>query len=264
MNTVRIKPMLFNTEMVRAILEGRKTQTRRVVKGIEGLNPYRVEPAEDAYETLGEWDFMFGYALPKGGLVESFQVVKAPCAVGDILWVRETWAHGYIEHSDAEGSRESWFESSSIGCGGYIGALSQFFYRADDEKNFGEVGIKWCPSIHMPKKAARIFLKVTNIRAERLKEISNIEAVAEGVPLDYPMSPVYCPKCKGEGLIGAYHPDTLGGMDIACSDCADPVARFSNLWDSTVTDFLQFGWRYNPWVWVIEFERCEKPEGRCE
>lgn len=179
-----IKPILFNTVMVQAILEGRKTQTRRIVKGIEGMHPYRAEPTENAYDTLAEWDFLWGENL-NGGYYDFCQAVKAPYAVGDILWVRETWAHGYVEHSDVEGSNEVWFESSPVGCNGYIGALSQFFYRGD-KKNYSGIDIEWHPSIHMPKEAARIFLKVTNIQAEHLQD------------------------------------DT--------------------------------------WIWIIEFERCEKPE----
>lgn len=257
-----VKPILFNTEMVQAILEGRKTQTRRIVKGIEGIHPYRAEPTENAYDTLAEWDFLCGENL-NGGYYDFCQAAKAPYAVGDVLWVRETWAHGYVERSDVEGSNEVWFESSPVGCNGYIGALSQFFYRGD-KKNYSEIDVKWHPSIHMPKKAARIFLKVIDIRAEKLNDISNAEALAEGVPRDYPMNPVYCPMCKGTGLVGTHHPDTLGHMDVDCSACAKPTVRFSNLWDSTVTNYLRFGWRSNPWIWVIEFERCKTPEGWCE
>lgn len=225
-----MKPILFNTEMLQAIIDGRKTQTRRIVNGLDGVHPYRAEPAEGAYETLDEWDFIFGGMLPNGGFYDACQAVKAPCAIGDILWVRETWAHGYIEHSDAEGNRESWFEPSPIGCDGYIGALSRFFYRAD-EKDYGEVGIKWCPSRHMPKQAARIFLKVKDIRAERLQDMDEEDAIAEGFP------------------------DSPTGTDSL-------LWRFSELWDKTVKheDLRQFGYHANPWVWVIEFERCEKPK----
>lgn len=92
---MKLKPILFNTEMVRAILEGRKTQTRRIVKGIEGLNVYRAEPAEDAYETLAEWDFFHGlffFCEENSGFADAIQSLRAPYAVGDILWVRETWS----------------------------------------------------------------------------------------------------------------------------------------------------------------------------
>lgn len=187
------KPILFNSEMVQAILGGKKTQVHRSIKHLDGLNVYRAEPAEDAYENLAEWDFSYGWS-DENGMYDAIISIKAPCAVGDVLWVKETWAHGYIEHSDAEHSYESWFEPSPIGCDGYIGALSRFFYRAD-EKDYGEVGIKWRPSIHMPKEAARIFLKVEDVRAENSPQYSS---------------------------------------------------------------------RVNPWVWVIEFERCSKPEGWCD
>lgn len=229
-----IRAILFNTEMVRAILEGCKTQTRRIVKGLDGVHPYRAEPAESACETLDEWDFMFGGLLPNGVLLDAALEVKAPCGVGDVLWVRETWAHGYIEHSDAEYSNESWFEPSPIERDGYIGALSNFFYRAD-EKDYGEVGIKWRPSIHMPKEATRIFLKVKDIRAERLQDMDEEAAIAEGFS------------------------DSPAGTD-------SPLHRFCELWDKTIKrdDLRQYGYHANPWVWVIEFERCDKPEGWCE
>lgn len=227
-----IKPILFNTEMVQAILAGNKTQTRRAVKGIESLNVYRAEPAEDAYESLAQWDFFYGWSIGNA-MYDAIESVKAPCAIGDVLWVREAWAHGYIEHSDAEYSNESWFEPSPIGCDGYIGALSSFFYHAN-KKDYCDVGIKWSPSIHMPKEAARIFLKVKDIRAERLQNMTEEDAIAEGFP-DSPF------------------------------EADSPLARFVALWDKTINrnDLRYYGYHANSWVWVIEFERCDKPEGWC-
>lgn len=211
-----VKPILFNTEMVQAILEGRKTQTRRIVKGIEGIQPYRAEPAENAYDTLAEWDFLCGEHL-NGGYYDFCQAVKAPCAVGDVLWVRETWAN------------------IPVSPGGHFRIGGRYYYKADgDRRPTGWQGA-WKPSIHMPKKAARIFLKVNDVRAEKLWDMDEDAAIAEGFE------------------------DSLAGTD-------SPLQRFSELWDKTIKrdDLRRFGYHADPWVWVIEFERCDKPEGWCE
>ena len=170
---MKIRPILFNTEMVRAILAGRKTATRRLTK-----------------------------------------TQKPPATVGDILYVRETWGD-YQECQDG-------------GCGYYL-------YRADypdTATTYQHDGMtcdlpRWRPSIHMPKAAARIWLKVTDVRVERLQEITDEEAEKEG-----------------------------------CFDYTSTALGFCYIWDSTIkkSDLDRYGWEVNPWVWVIEFERCEKPE----
>ena len=254
---MNIKPILFNTEMVRAIVDGRKTTTRRIIKP---------QPQADA-------DMMFCFAGSCNKDIRRWHDRKndarftPPCCGDDILWVRETWQHGYIETSDAPGSNEQWFEESTKNDGDYIKALSGYFYRSDFTD--GEAGIAdicWRPSIHMPREAARLFLRVTSIRAERLQGITEEEARAEGVPDEWPMDPVYCPICKGEGLIGSLHPVSLGYMEIDCPHCERATDRFKNLWDSTIkpADRDRYGWEANPWVWVIEFERCEKPKELCK
>lgn len=210
-----IKPILFNTEMIQAILDGRKTQTCRIVKGLEDIHPYRAEPAEDAYETLGEWDFMFGGTLPNGGFYDACQAIKAPYAVGDVLWVRETWCSYHMP----DGSVFYTYKASAPN-GNRRPTSPEYDAPYDIQP--------WHPSIHMPKEAARIFLKVTNIRAERLQDMDEEDAIAEGFP-DFP-----------------------AGTD-------SPLQRFSELWDKAIKrEFLrQFGYHANPWVWVIEFEHCE-------
>ena len=239
-----IKPIPFNTEMVKAILDGRKTQTRRVVKGIENLNVYRAEPAEDSYETLREWDFFYGWS-ENGALFDAIQSVKAPYAPGDILWVRETWVF------------DSGDEDYGTGC---------FMYKADmpihidakdtahgDDVDITAEDYKWHPSIHMPKEAARIFIRTTNVRLERVQDITLLDAINEG--------------CCGE--ICNHEGDN---PELGCTDCYNtgwlmsPNAEFAMLWDTTIkpADRLKYGWDANPWVWVIEFERCEKPEGWCK
>ena len=219
---MNIKPIPFNTEMVKAILDGQKTQTRRVVKGIEGLNVYRAEPAEDAYETLHQWDFFYGWS-ENGALFDAIQSVKAPYAPGDIMWVRETWTP-FCLNKDA-------------GKGAVVGH-HDFCYKASLNDCMDEMGCKWKPSIHMPKEAARIFLRVKNLRVERLRDITAADIRSEGLT-----------------SMCAF----VGDMEIA-------LPEWCNLWNSTIkkADIPLYGWDANPWVWVIEFERCEKPEGWCE
>ena len=184
-----IKPILFNTEMVRAILDGRKTCTRRVIKLPENMNGIPVGKSGDSNNPLG---FMY-----PGG-------IKRPLyQPGDILYVRETWKK----------------------------APNGYYYYEDWQRNDIADITKWKPSIHMPKEAARIWLKVTDVRVERLQEITEEQAKLEG--------------CNSGMLTG---PCTARG-------------QFENLWNSTIKkpDLDQYGWDANPWVWVIEFERCEKP-----
>ena len=217
------KPILFNTEMVQAIREGRKTQTRRVCKGYGDCNPVQV-----------------GY--------------HPPFKPGDILWVREKWQHVY-NFDDGDQLIE--------GTGRYVYYADNpmpFDYWVDPDTGEHKERMTWKPSIHMPKEAARIFLRVKDVRIERLQDITDAGAQSEGVPEigDYPINPVYCPRCKGEGLIGGH---TGGGyVEVDCPDCRTDVQRFSHLWDSTIkpADRDKYGWDANPWVWAIEFERIEK------
>lgn len=199
---MRVKPILFNTEMVRAILDGRKTQTRRVVKEFVGEEILSVR-APDGTE-IGKYcrDGWRGI-LPDRHDGNTYCVeAKPPCKVGDILWVRETWC--------SCATIDSFFDGKKL-----------YAYKADFEE-----GIKppctWRPSIHMPREAARIFLRVTDVRVERLQDIDDDGVVAEGLEIG---------------------------------------AQFDELWNRTVkkSDRAKFGWENNPWVWVIEFERCEKP-----
>lgn len=211
---MNIKPILFNTEMVQSILGGLKTCTRRLVKFLPGENP--------------QWT---GYI--KDGLM-LYNGTNEPCCrkpsykIGDVLYVRETWTDHYVPNE--------------------IGKPElQYCYKADGTDIKGEClpgeNNRWYPSIHMPKEAARIFLKVTNVRVERLQEITDDGCIAEGV---YP-SP--CRKCNA----------TFG-----CDTCSDEgyheTDGFSELWNSTIkkSDLDRYGWDANPYVWVIEFERCEK------
>lgn len=207
-----MKPILFNTEMVRAILEGRKTVTRRVVKPHyrPGETGWQVitEKHSGKYvriEYLDEWENETRYMID-------------PFRPGDILYVQETW------------------EKSMDGT---------YMYKATDDPIIID---RWHRSIHMPKEAARLFLRVTDVRVERLQEITEEQALSEGT---------LGLKCEHENS-GAY----------GCTDCMNtgwlepPKMDFMCIWNSTIKkkDIEEYGWDANPWVWVIEFKRCEKPK----
>ena len=213
-----IKPILFNTEMVRAILGGRKSCTRRMVKHQpDEKHTYPLGFVTDSTEKKEVGCFGFGIDEYGG----SIQYAKPQYQPGDILYVRETWER--FECWNCEGgergncSKEPKKSVLDKTCGCYL-------YRATDEIS-GDA--KWHPSIHMPKEAARIWLKVTNVRVERLQDMTDDDAEAEG-----------------------------------CFDYTSTALGFPDVWDSTIkkSDLDRYGWDANPWVWVIEFERCEKPK----
>lgn len=225
---MRERPILFNTEMVRSILDGRKTCTRRVIKFPDGMTGHPIGKAGDSSNPLG--------VMYPGG------IKRPPYQPGDILYVRETftwcpcWDCGLDTTPDGCKNPVIYdFKKKEHGC---------YMYRASCEDSKYSSADTWHPSIHMPKEAARIFLKVTNVRVERLQEITDDGCIAEGV---YP-SP--CRKCNA----------TFG-----CDTCPDEgyheTDGFSELWNSTIkkSDLDRYRWDANPYVWVIEFERCEKP-----
>ncbi|MCD7805421.1 MAG: hypothetical protein LUH03_09850 [Oscillospiraceae bacterium] len=214
-----MKPILFNTEMTRLILDGKKTVTRRVIKNIP----------EDVYRI--ETDGLIWYAHWGGGgdgyLFEYCKGIKPPCYPDDILYVREAWAH-----------LSDWIDTDPE-----LGILDRYIYKADW---FGVEHPRWRPSIHMPKEAARIFLRVTEVSVERLRDISRADVFREGSGCGMRLGPEDSATCGNGGLC----------------DCEDYQTEFSELWDSTIKpkDRDIYGWDANPWVWVIAFERCEKPE----
>nr|DAW53964.1 MAG TPA: ASCH domain protein [Caudoviricetes sp.] len=191
-----IKPILFNTKMVRAILDGRKSCTRRIVK----------------YDVGVILNSQFCRENPD---VDGKQIISKLCIPlyqpGDILYVRETWSEGYEE-------------------GTYI-------YKADDKladlPTFKESSkLIYHPSIHMPKEAARIWLKVTDVKVERLQEISGEDLIKEGIDL------------------------------FQSNYVRVAFDEFKNIWNSTIkkSDLDRYGWNANPYVFVIEFVRIDKPE----
>lgn len=223
-----IKPILFNTEMVRANLEGRKSCTRRLVSSRQflGMLPDKCKNAAPD-EFLKGKRMMFKPYCDMTDAELIMTAYKAPYQPGDILYVRETvWQKiGYYLDIDGE-TKPSWY--------------NEFKYVASDEKPETGWNYSWAkrPSIHMPKEAARIWLKVTDVRVERLQEITEVGIQKEGVEVD--------PK------------ECAGKFDFI----SELFLLFQRLWDSTIkkSDLDSYGWDASPWVWVIEFERCEKPE----
>ena len=215
-----MKPILFNTDMVRAILKGRKTVTRRVVKPQpkshiayacmgSGCGKWGY-PGKDAWEYWDDESFRLPDGISQDELKRRW---TPPCNTGDILYVRETW------YKDP----------------------TRYMYKAnysDTEKFFRdgkEVQIKWHPSINMPKEAARLFLRVTDVRVERLQDITSGQIDAEG-----------CKEWAYSAKTGELLPSGPSFFQIK--------------WDRTIkpADLPLYGWNANPWVWVIEFERISK------
>lgn len=198
-----VKPILFNTDMVRAILDGRKKVTRRVVKP----QPEAIYVHGKQRDIINRNEIAFK-VMNRGGK-DCYMI--PPYQPGDILYVRETW-QCINPYSDKE-----------------------YVYRASCDADFASDIGKWFPSIHMPKEAARIWLKVIDVRVEQLQDITMGQIIAEGVETEEPYF--------------------LNGKE--------KLYAFSQLWDSTVEKehINRYGWEGNPWVWVIEFERYEMPQG---
>lgn len=196
-------PILFNTEMVLAILAGQKTCTRR-------LPNKRVREEYFAYD---DWANTVGGAGIKKLREKEFYEQYPPYQPGDILYVRETFVQA---------------------------AAHTFWYKADD-KLWMSKDFCWEPSIHMPKEAARIWLRVVDVQLERLQDITENGAKAEGA-------------IDNRGFI--HSPENEYNRIHTARE------HFAEIWNSTIkkSDIDRYGWKANPWVWVIKFERCGKPE----
>lgn len=245
--------MIFNGEMVRAILDGRKTQTRRIMK---------VQPSDGFHPTHNGYDLDLnahwytpgvvdknGYLQPAKkdvfGVADENEGYTCPFgAVGDRIWVRETW--GVVSHElDEDGRIQPWrpdrpataIHEMPFGNGYYNGHA---IYAADGEFTWGdddgyEDGRScWKPSIHMPRAACRILLEVTGVRVERLNSISQEDAQSEGMELT--------------GWRPTYSDPDSGG------EVWTPYDNFAQLWESI---YGEESWKANPWVWVIEFKLIE-------
>jgi len=236
---ISTKPILFNTEMVKALLDGRKSVTRRVVKPQPKMQLSYICSGCGC----GRWNYPPENCVEQGGWDEKYRRIDGltaednamfwtpPFHANDILYVRETWAELGACYTPE--------------CGYEL----HYIYRASFEPNFiyDIPHIKWRPSIHMPKEAARIFLRVTAVRVERLHDITEEQAKAEGA------------------IKGNYFVDSDGEtfFEIRPND-GYYRCGFRHLWNLTIkkSDLPVYGWEANPWVWVIEFERFSKEEAK--
>jgi hypothetical protein len=215
------KPILFSADMVRAILDGRKTQTRRL-SGLEDVNK---SPDIWRFNKVGILDYMtkprykgrFGAYFETESLEpNTLHICPVTCPYGkpgDLLWVRETWGLYDTEPKDGP-------EKAII------------FYRASDGDNYELRYQLWRPSIFMPRWASRITLEITGVRVERLQDISEGDAISEGVRHAFP------------------------SQDDNRPPASYDIAAFAQLWDS-INAKRGYSWSSNPWVWVIEFQRAE-------
>jgi hypothetical protein len=210
-----MKPILFSTPMVKAILDGKKTQTRRVIKIDDAPENWKISIAGTSIVRTEPYD------------------VKLPrYAAGDILWVRETWQIGYKEDNPCD--INTWTPlQACVPChrSGECTLIEshpyQYLYKASPETHENYDVLTWRPSIHMPREAARLFLRVKNVRVERLQDISYDDCLQEGMH-DY-------------------------GTDV------DTLGAFQDLWQK-LNAKRGYGWDTNPWVWVYEFEKISKEE----
>lgn len=205
--------MIFNADMVRAILSGQKTQTRRIMKnqpaGDYPDSPVMVRNIESGFQWHGKHGESSVFPCPLG-------------TVGDRIWVRETHhldQYGYTYKADGDWIKDM-RENGAFGC---------------DEK--------WTPSMHMKRCASRILLEITNVRVERLNDISEQDAIAEGIDTDW-----LAESQDNYDCIADHH---MTGRPTA-------KGHFSYLWQSIYGDDKSKCWEKNPWVWVIEFKRVQE------
>lgn len=221
------RPILFSAPMVRAILSGQKTQTRRAIRKQFSLD---AEPAEVPATSPEGWQISGHSGLwwdDAGACIDD--AIKCPYGQpGDWLWVRETWQGPLLDSEE----HESQFRDD----GPDAFKKPEFCaYRATENLDAIDADgndLGWRPSIHMPRWASRILLEVTDVRVERLADISKDDAMAEGIVIQ---------------------PD--GGFGLADSahyNFADPTNSYCSLWESING---AGSWFANPWVWVVEFKR---------
>jgi hypothetical protein len=222
------RPILFNGQMVRAILEGRKTVTRRLIKD---TGCYAIESSVHGVDVVRRELKAMATQCPYG-------------KPGDRLWVRETWAdvnlHGGpgIAYRADDDVRDLMEDESFLADGAFNyndPRCAKYSFAAWSEDLIAGTEGRWRPSIHMPRWASRILLEVTDVRVERLQDITEEQAMAEGI----------------ERIAGPHSCEPWRNY-AGDRPFSSPVASFSSLWNSTGGD-----WDANPWVWVVEFKRVE-------
>ncbi|WP_151815030.1 hypothetical protein [Acinetobacter soli] len=254
--TVKEHPILFNTEMVKAILEGRKTQTRRVMKeqppSDDWLLAYVVSSTERKNEGKRQWVRM---NKEKTLQLEAGPYFTKPYQIGDRLWVRETTVispPNWLSHDDVLDHPDIIKDSK-----GEHRVVQYIATNPDTDVPVKDYKLKKTPSIHMPRWASRILLEITNVRVEHLNDISEEDSIAEGVESIDSERDVHdfsiCSKCGGTRSHGALG-HNLGWIEVECRECDTHKKRFESFWESINGED---SWDVDPWVWVIEFRVIE-------
>ena len=217
------KPILFNTDMVKAILDGRKTQTRRPIKP---KPPCALKMMKEGYHA-GEWHLYCDSPMIDPTINSPWGAqYLPPFQPGDILWVRETW------------------KQATTGTAG-PGLIDLILYKADGPQDTTGMMVedRWHPSIHMRRIDARLFLRVKDVRVERLQDMTTADAEKEGAETDD-----WLDMCEEAGVVGLHTWSLREYFGY-------------HIWDRTINgekNMNRYSWNANPWVWVIEFERMEK------
>lgn len=240
------RPIIFNAEMVRAILDGRKTQTRRVMAVQPESNQFglfRIS-ASTKCSDVGKYHWAESNAT---GTHQRSTIFSCPFgAVGDRLWVRETWSDVNLEGTPAvayraDGDVYSLMNDKLLlddeGAFNYDDPrIAKYHFAAWYSDLVGGVEGNWRPSIHMPRWASRILLEITGVRVERLNDISEEDARAEGI--------------VDGGCLNCGEPEPCNCLNPE----PDAVDSFAALW---MEIYGESSWNDNPWVWVVEFQRVE-------
>lgn len=240
-----MKPILFNTEMVRAILDGRKTQTRRVIKNKikdcerkRVIEPHRIDNQSQIYFYIeGQEPYQGARELCRHSYymhIEEFIKRHSQYQVGDILYVRETFLQELNSTLGIDGEHETYFGSKIE----FLADGSE--QRFLDQNSYNSAYMKKRPSIHMPKKYARIFLHVTNVRVERLQDITLGDIFQEGCPVDI-NGECFTTNLKMKAIYSAYQKEK------------EVFHWWKTIWNSTAKD--GYKWEDTPYVFVYEFER---------
>lgn len=234
---VKERPILFNGAMVRAILEGRKTVTRRALNN-QMANGWQIVDPKHPMATItsthpkkGKFGLLIRREIyPDSGKFEHDVIVSPFGRPGDRLWVRETWQGPLVDDNEQRADPHWWKDMSR-----YQNPAHCAYQASGDSCEFvdpdGDMQCRWKPSIHMPRWASRILLEITDVRVERLQAITYEQAAAEGIHRDHRM----------------WFATDAGGQAFQ-----RPEQAFAQLWRQAGGD-----WDANPWVWVVEFKRVE-------